>query len=265
MVLTWLLLLPLAAGAQDAGGRLVRFLEHDSYKVRLKAAIQIGKSDMTSAAPALRKALADENATVRAAAAYSLGQLGDREARPALVGLLGAERSLVFKAASKALALLDRSGGRRPRYLVAIAPPKLPVGTGAFAAERLQRKLAAKLETSPLTAAGAGEQKRIAGDKLARHLKLRGLKGVSLRPKVLELAAVEDGGNTSFSCRISVMVVELVRNRMEFAGTGEAAADVGQVGLDPATSDDILGQVLDASVEAAADEVLAYLRRRRGP
>ncbi len=260
-----LLLLPAGLRAQSRADRLSGYLEHESYKVRLKAAIQIGKSGISAGAPALRRALSDENTTVRAAAAYSLGQLGDAESRPALVALLDAPQSLVFKAASKALALIDRAGGGQPRYLVAVAEPTLPGGTRPFAASRLARVLAAKLEASSLTATAAGEQKRIAGDKLTRHLKLRGLAGVELRPKVLELAAVESTGATSFSCRISVMVVELVRQRMEFAGKGEAAADVGQTGLEPDTSDDILGQVLDASVEAAAEEVLGYLRRRRGP
>ncbi len=252
------------AAAQSSAEKLVDYLADPSYKIRLKAAIQIGKMKITSAAPALRKALDDENDTVRAAAALSLGKLGDQESRSELVGLLSHPKNLVWKAAEKSLVLLDRANGA-PRYLVALQEPVLAKGVPASRGRRLLRAIKAKLKRNSSVTFSAGEEKILQGKRLAAHLERRRLKGMLLQPRILRLSVNEGGGGTAFSCKVSVMVVAMPNNRMEFAGSGDADAEVGETGLDPDTIDDIETRVLDASTEAAADEVMGYLARRTGP
>jgi hypothetical protein len=96
---------PALAGKLDDLSRML--LEDSSYKVRLQAALLLGKLGDRAAAPPLIKALGDENRTVRAMAAQSLGRLRAVEAGPALKALLQRERDgFVRTQAEKALATL---------------------------------------------------------------------------------------------------------------------------------------------------------------
>jgi hypothetical protein len=111
---------PAMAGKVEDLSRML--LEDASYKVRLQAALLLGKlGDRAGAAP-LMKALSDENRTVRGMAAQSLGRLGAAEAGPALKALLQRERdSFVRGQAEKALAALgpvpDGGKGKAKIYL----------------------------------------------------------------------------------------------------------------------------------------------------
>lgn len=257
-------LLGAPAAAQDTAGKLAAFLEDPSYKVRLKAAITIGKLKVSNAAPALRGALADDNDTVRAAAAYSLGQLGDQASRGALVALLPDPKPLIFKATTRALLMLDRAKGGTAHFLVVVDKPALAAGIAPSRGKRLLRSFKRKIERSPMVTMSAGEEDVIKGERMVQHLKGRKLTGIILRPKLVKLHTKE-GSTTTFSCKVSVMVVALTNNRMEFAANGEADAEVEETGLDPDTQDDIQAQILDASATAAAEEVTNFLARRRGP
>src|SRR5689334_9191208 len=77
------LALALAAGTADADkiDELTRAVIQDpSYKVRVQAALVLGKLGDRRAVPTLIQALNDDNETVRGVAATSLGRLGDRNA-----------------------------------------------------------------------------------------------------------------------------------------------------------------------------------------
>src|SRR5262245_55546937 len=102
------------AGKVDELSRIL--LEDSSYKVRLQAALLLGKLGDPGGAPALIKALGDENKTVRAMSAQSLGKLGSSDAVGPLKVLLGKEKdSFVRTQAQKALASLGPgSGGGKP-------------------------------------------------------------------------------------------------------------------------------------------------------
>jgi hypothetical protein len=93
-------------------------LEDASYKVRLQAALLLGKLGNRSAAAPLTRALGDENRTVRAMAAQALGQLHASESAPALKALLAREHdSFVRTQAEKALAALgpESPAGRKAK------------------------------------------------------------------------------------------------------------------------------------------------------
>lgn len=100
----WLWAAPASAGKVDD---LARMLEDSSYKVRLQAALLLGKLGDRAGAQPLMRALSDENRMVRAMAAQSLGRLGQGDAVPALKSLLERERDgFVRGQAEKALASL---------------------------------------------------------------------------------------------------------------------------------------------------------------
>ncbi|MCA9600300.1 MAG: HEAT repeat domain-containing protein [Myxococcales bacterium] len=64
---------------------LIDRLEHgEDFRVRVQAALELGKTKNSTVRAPLEKALDDENAAVRAAAAAALKALGDKRAIPAL-------------------------------------------------------------------------------------------------------------------------------------------------------------------------------------
>ncbi len=99
-------------------------VEDTSYKVRVQAALVLGKLRDKAATPALAKALSDENKTVRAMAAQALGQLCEPTAKGSLDGLAARETDGFVKAqVVKALAALrtcaasGSDGGKKKIYL----------------------------------------------------------------------------------------------------------------------------------------------------
>ena len=89
-------------------------LGDSSFKVRVQAALLLGKLGDKGGADALIKALADEDKSVRAMAAQSLGKVGGAAAAPALKALLGREHdSFVVTQIKIALSALEEPGRRR--------------------------------------------------------------------------------------------------------------------------------------------------------
>src|SRR3954465_1066470 len=101
MVLCLLLAAPAAADKIDD---LTRALMTDpSYKVRVQAALVLGKLRDKRAVPSLMQALRDENESVRGVAATSLGQIGDKSAANALQQATNDPSEFVRNQAKKAL------------------------------------------------------------------------------------------------------------------------------------------------------------------
>ena len=98
-------------------------LEDGNYKVRVQAALVLGKLADPRAVPWLVKALADANKTVRGIAAQALGQLGDAGATDPLRDLLKHESDpFVRGQAEKAIATLSASAGKRAKFYLSFGP-----------------------------------------------------------------------------------------------------------------------------------------------
>src|SRR5882672_1309368 len=82
-------------------------LGHDrSYKVRVDAALVLGRLRQTRSIPALIGALKDPNPSVRASAAQSLGRIGSPIAKDALAKVLGDTDPGVRRSAKEAMQAL---------------------------------------------------------------------------------------------------------------------------------------------------------------
>lgn len=76
---------PSTVHAQDKAGELVKQLRSSKdFRLRMQAALELGKQRVLSARSPLERALSDDSAAVRAAAAAALKSLGDKRALPAL-------------------------------------------------------------------------------------------------------------------------------------------------------------------------------------
>src|SRR4051812_37156954 len=110
MLVAWCALLVSAASPEDRVPQWLDALAHDlSFKVRLQAAVKLGRSHDVRAVKGLTDALHDEHYTVRGAACLGIGNLGHAEAIGALLRTAATdEEEYVRKEARTALRLFDK-------------------------------------------------------------------------------------------------------------------------------------------------------------
>ena len=87
------LAVPSLAAAQDAAGALRDLAESPDFRVRVSAALYLGRTKPPGAREALERGLSDGHPTVRVAVAAALGALGDPAAVGALTRRLSSESS----------------------------------------------------------------------------------------------------------------------------------------------------------------------------
>lgn len=243
----------------DVDERLIAALTDPSFKVRVQAAILIGKKQLVTAGPALRRALQDEHDSVQAAAALALGKLGHQAARPDLCTLLGNPNTLVSQSAEKSLVLLDQARGPIKALINTSAASQSP-GVSPTLARRLDRVLRDKLNKQPMLVLSAGEDTVLTRDKLAEHLKMRKLKGYLLQPRISNLSSSVHGRKTLFVCKVSIIVASLEQMRMEFSVLGEASAEMTDPTVDE--RDDLTNTLLDAAAGEALDQIIENIVRQ---
>jgi hypothetical protein len=176
--------------------------EDPNYKVRVQAALVLGRLGDHSAVPALIKALSDQNKTVRAIAAQALGQLGDHDAADPLRDLLKREGDPFVRSQSeKALALISSEGGgsKKAKIYLTFGPFTGGVkSAGADAAkvirDALSRELG-KLAVVTLTL-GPAEQKAFP----------KTMQGFLIDGNITRLDDMPAGGSSETSCDVKVMV-----------------------------------------------------------
>jgi len=132
-------------------------LAHDrSYKVRVDAALVLGRLRQTRSIPVLIGALRDPNPAVRASATQSLGQIGSPIARDAVANELADPAPLVRHMAKEAMKLL---GGDAD----ADTPPATAPGSPAIR-PRAGKKLSFEVKAM-------GDQSQHAGEALRSHMR----------------------------------------------------------------------------------------------
>lgn len=182
-------------------------LEDSSYKVRLQAALLLGKVGDRSAVEALTRALQDENKMVRGMAAQSLAKLGATEAAPALKALLGREKdSFVRGQAQKALTALGGAataggaGQGKAKIYLALGTfsggARLPDPTLLESLKAALRRELGKLPSVTFTL-GPGEEKTFARS---------GRLGFLIDGNVTRLDDAMVGGGLETNCDVKVMV-----------------------------------------------------------
>ena len=123
----------------DVSTLIDRLKNGTDFRVRVQAALELGKSKSSAARVPLEGALDDENAAVRAAAAAALKVLGDKRAIPALERHAKDESAAVRSQVKSSLAALRSrsrdSGGDAPKVLVKIG--KMKNGKGVRSSRHL--------------------------------------------------------------------------------------------------------------------------------
>jgi hypothetical protein len=228
------LLAPLAAGADAANESAIRALRRDSsLKVRTQAAVVLGQRGAVEAVPALREAVAsDEAAAVRLAAVTALARLRDRSARSTLRAAAEADPDPeVRKAAANAVQAL---------------------GPLAFSIEETQ-------------GAGGAQAREALGKAIAAELRGRGFSvvdrgGMRLKPSVRSVDVDARGGKTVIAVKATLLAVD-DGNRV--AAMLESGARLSAAGVIPeARVAAYSGKALEAAARTLCEDLAAKLGER---
>lgn len=260
-----LLLLVAVRASADKIDDLTRTLMQDpSYKVRVQAALVLGKLGDKRAVPALIQGLRDENETVRGVAATSLGRIGDKSAANALMTASTSDASeFVRTQARKALELVAGGGGggavvaapkAGARFYVAIDFSNSGKGGaeyGKLVREALAKELQ-KLPTVTLSVGGGAPSRSLLASK---HLQ-----GFVVDGTIQRLSSTPSGGSQTIDCDLKAFVATFPERSIKMM-TQEGASL--QTGSGP--SEELSGKrdCLVAAIEAVRDDVDKFLRTQQ--
>jgi len=261
-----LLLLTAAPASADKIDDLTRALMQDpSYKVRVQAALVLGKLNDRRAVPALIQALHDENETVRGVAATSLGRIGDKSSANALQAASTSDSSEFVKSqAKRALELVANGSGT-----LTVAPPKagarfyvsIGFSSGGKAGPeyaRLVREALAKemqkVSSVTLSVSGGG------GEPSRSVLASKHLTGFVVDGSIQRLSATPAGGQQTIDCDLKAFVATFPDRSIK-AMTQEGASL--QTGSGASEADSGKRDCLVAAVEAVKDDVEKFLRTQQ--
>jgi hypothetical protein len=230
-------------------------VEDPSYKVRVSAALTLGKVGGSAAVPALVKALADQNNSVRGIAAQSLGKLGDSSASEALRSLLHHESDgFVRSQATAALALLS-GGGKRAKIYLAFGPFTGGVkSAGPEASRMIAEALAQELGKLPTVtlSLSASDQHNFAKT---------GMQGFFIDGNITKLEDVVGGGASETNCDVKVMVARWpTKSIISWTNAGASV----QSGSRPRDKDSARHDCLEASAGQLADDLGHFFKSQGG-
>jgi hypothetical protein len=263
----------LVAGAVAAAPRPVRAsarieevedaLAHDrSYKVRVDAALVLGRLRQTRSIPALIGALKDKDAAVRASAAQSLGRIGSPIARDALAKVLGDPVPAVRRTAKEALQAL---GGD-----VDAETPPAPVPGAPAIRPRAGRKLSFEIKEM-------GDQTKRAGPALRSHM--RDFMLTQLRPfgdvsppenqgmfavdgVIKDLSTNTRNGDVEVSCAVQLVLSRQPGGGVFLLTSGEATVQRPRRQYKPQQKTSMELEALESALRSASEDLLNQISRQ---
>ena len=241
-------------------------IEDSNFKVRVQAAIVLGRLGDVGAVPALIKALEDTNKTVRAIAAQALGQLGDGSAAEPLQGLLRREADPFVKGqADKALATL-----------------RTAMANSAATAATANKKAKIYLSFGPFTGTNktiGPDAARVIHDVLQRELsKLQlvtttlspadqksfpktGMLGFFIDGNITRLDDSPSGGSSETSCDVKVLVARWPSKSIILWTNAGASL---QSGSRPRDKESARHDCLEASAGQVAEDLTKFFKLQGG-
>ena len=241
---------------------LMRALEQDpSYKVRVQAALVLGKlADKRAVSSLLRALLRDDNETVRGVAATSLGRIGDRGSADGLQAALADKSEFVRTQAKKALELVANPTFHSPlpnakagaKFFVSIGFQTGKLGPDYLSAFR--RSLIERLnKIGPVTLA----IENLDGDPNASQLGQKHLAGLLVDGNISNLSAKEAGGQMQIDCDVKGYVATYPGKAIRTMVTESGSIQTGMsAGAELESKRDCLGAI----AEALGDDVEKYLK-----
>jgi hypothetical protein len=258
LAVTVITVLPLSSAADPDASAFRDLAIGSDFRVRVAAALVLGKSSSAGARPALEKALADPHPAVRAAAAAALGALGDARALAALRAALTTESVADVKAE------LDRTVRRlaanapagtapaapkvKARFLVSVG--KLENKSGLTAA-----KIAPALKSSTRSGMAhvPGVEVLEDGADPAAESKTRNLPAFTVDGTLTKLDKQQGSDNVGYSAKVEYVIRKMPDQKLAGSMRGSAAAfaDTKEV-----KGPDDLAQLQIDALSAAVDQAM---------
>jgi hypothetical protein len=234
-----------------------------SYKVRVSAALVLGKLKDKRAVPALRKVLAtDGHYAVRATAAQSLGQIGDKGALPAVETAQNDSHEFVRARAKAAVALLT-SGASKPEPVpvaVKSGRERFYVGVGSVGdktkrapdlVKRMREFVVRELEHTPevsLKLDGTGRGRR--------------LKGFTVESSITEVKKTTNRSYVEVSCEVSYVVGVYPSRSIVMMTTGGATIQTPKGQFRTNQEQSLRVSALEEAVRGAHQNLLSFLKKQ---
>lgn len=249
-----------AAGSDVKVEDLCRAVTDDqNYKVRVQAALVLGKLGDARAVRPLIRALADSNKTVRGIAASALGQLGDSAAVDPLRDLLRHESDPFVKGqAEKAVAALSGAGGGGGKRA------KIYVNFGAFlggvksagpdAAKILHEALSREIGKLPIVTLTLNPADQ-------HNFGKSGMSGFYIDGNITKLEDSSAGGGAETSCDVKVMVARWPQKSIIMWTNAGASV---QSGSRPRDRENARRDCLEASARGLGEDLVNFLKAQGG-
>ena len=219
------------------------------FRVRLAAALTIGKSGDPGARPALEKALEDPHPAVRAGAAAGLGAVGDGAAIAALQRASSKETTASVKSQMEStIKRLSGRGGGKAKYLVALGRIESRVGG-------VPPGVTASLKSATRTrfAQVPGVEMLAEGADASDAARSRGLPVFFIDGSLTALTKAQNANDVSYSARVEYLIRKIPEQSLKgtISGRAEALADARSV-----RGQNELAQLQLDAVSAAVDSAL---------
>jgi hypothetical protein len=243
------------SASADRVDDLCRSLTTDpSWRVRLQAAVVLGKLHDARAVPSLLRALGDENETVRGLSAQVLGEVGDGGVLAALQRARAGDASAFVR---------DKAG---------LAVTKLQAAQAARASSGAASKLHVEI-------GGIGVKPRNVSPELAVRLRqfiireLEKTPGLTLEGKpitgflidssITEVSRRTTDDSVEITCEISMIVGRLPSRSMVMMTSGGATVQAPKLGMRPEKEKALQIDALEGAVEGAHQNLLSFLKTQQ--
>jgi hypothetical protein len=228
----------------DLGDRLKHA---DDFRVRVQAALELGKSADPDALDPLLAGLEDPNASVRTASAAALKELGDPDAVPALKQHRLDRSDLVRKQVKETLAIFDHAAedGTRPaRLLVKLGPMKNQTTVkGPRIEAELESESRKKLDELPGVRVMSGP---------AEPAAKKPLPVVMVTGQIQKLQASRDGSDIVYSASVEYILHTMPDESIAAKVSGSASGSLtAEEAKDESRAAELRHQVLGAAIASA--------------
>jgi hypothetical protein len=241
----------LALGEPSVRDLLRQLQGGEDFRVRVQAALSLGKTGDEQVIEPLVKALDDENASVRAAAAAALKNMGNRRAIPALKQHRLDRSEAVRNQVNAAIAALESSeadSDGTPKVLVKLGVMK---NGSSVKSSKIETQLASSsrrtLAGLPGIAVVAEEQADADSGSSSNKLPM-----VMVSGKIQELKASREGTTIIYSASVEYIVHTMPEHSIAAKVSGSAKATASeQEAKDKTRSAELRKAVLEAAIASA--------------
>ena len=245
-VIAFVLLSGVGVAATPLGELSDQLKNGEDFRVRVTAALELGRTQDPNAIDPLVDALDDPNASVRAAAAAALEQIGDASAIPALKQRRLDRSDAVRRAVRSAIITLEQPPGSRPtKVLVQIGAMKnrTNVKSNGIEAE-LDQESRKKLDELPGIEVLTGDSKQ--------ESKKKKLPVVLVSGQIQKLRAEREGQDIVYTASVEYILHTMPDQSIAAKVSGNATASLSQEeAKDKQRSSELRRQVLAAAIASA--------------